>query len=125
MEKWFLTRKGADFQKISQKFHINPVIARLIRNRDIVGDDEIQFYLNGNVENLYDGILMKDMSVAVDIIREKIQERKSIRIIGDYDIDGINATYILLEGIEKLGGDVSVDIPDRMKDGYGLNKTLI
>lgn len=125
MEKWFLTRKGADFQGISQKFHISPVIARLIRNRDIVGDKEIEFYLRGKVEDLYDGILMKDMSVAVDIIREKIQERKPIRIIGDYDIDGVNATYILLEGIEKLGGDVSVDIPDRMKDGYGLNKTLI
>lgn len=125
MQKWFLTRKGADFQGISQKFHISPVIARLIRNRDIVGDDEIKFYLRGKVEDLYDGILMKDMSVAVDIIREKIQERKPIRIIGDYDIDGVNATYILLEGIEKLGGDVSIDIPDRMKDGYGLNKSLI
>lgn len=125
MQKWFLTRKGADFQGISQKFHISPVIARLIRNRDIVGDEEIQFYLRGKVEDLYDGILMKDMSVAVDIIREKLQERKPIRIIGDYDIDGVNSTYILLEGIEKLGGDVSIDIPDRMKDGYGLNKALI
>lgn len=125
MQKWFLTRKGADFQGISQKFHISPVVARLIRNRDVVGDEEIQFYLRGKVEDLYDGILMKDMAVAVDIIREKIQERKSIRIIGDYDIDGVNATYILLEGIEKLGGDVSIDIPDRMKDGYGLNRALI
>lgn len=125
MQKWFLTRKGADFQGISQKFHISPVVARLIRNRDVVGDEEIQFYLRGKVEDLYDGILMKDMSVAVDIIREKIQERKPIRIIGDYDIDGVNATYILLEGIEKLGGDVSIDIPDRMKDGYGLNRALI
>lgn len=125
MQKWFLTRKGADFQGISQKFHISPVVARLIRNRDIVGDKEIEFYLHGKVEDLYDGILMKDMSVAVDIIREKIRENKPIRIIGDYDIDGVNATYILLEGIEQLGGEVSVDIPDRMKDGYGLNKTLI
>lgn len=125
MEKWFLMRKGADFQEISQKFHVSPVIARLIRNRDVVGDSEIEFYLHGNMENLYDGILMKDMAVAVDIIREKIQDKKQIRIIGDYDIDGVNATYILLEGIEKLGGNVSVDIPDRMKDGYGLNKSLI
>ncbi|WP_461812298.1 single-stranded-DNA-specific exonuclease RecJ [Faecalimonas sp.] len=125
MEKWFLTRKGADFQEISQKFHVSPIIARLIRNREVVGDDEIEFYLHGTIENLYDGILMKDMAVAVDIVREKIQEKKEIRIIGDYDIDGVNATYILLEGIEKLGGNVSVDIPDRMKDGYGLNKSLI
>ena len=96
--------KGSRLSGISQKFHIGPVVARLIRNRDVVGDEEIQFYLRGKVEDLYDGILMKDMSVAVDIIREKIQERKPIRIIGDYDIDGVNATYILLEGIEKLGG---------------------
>ncbi|WP_461809785.1 single-stranded-DNA-specific exonuclease RecJ [Faecalimonas sp.] len=125
MEKWFLTRKGADFQEISQKFHVSPVIARLIRNRDVIGDSEIECYLHGNMESLYDGILMKDMAVAVDILREKIQDKKPIRIIGDYDIDGVNATYILLEGIEKLGGNVSVDIPDRMKDGYGLNKSLI
>lgn len=125
MEKWFLTRKGADFQGISQRFHISPILARLIRNRDIVGDEAIDLYLNGTIAELYDGILMKDMDVAVSILQEKIREGKDIRIIGDYDIDGINATYILLRGLRELGARVSMDIPDRMKDGYGLNQNLI
>lgn len=125
MEKWIVMRKGAPFQEIAEKFHIHPVIARLIRNRDVVGDEAIELYLNGTITDLYDGMLMKDMDKAVDILLEKISDRKKIRIIGDYDIDGINATYILLEGLRALGGRVSVDIPDRMKDGYGLNKTLI
>ncbi len=125
MEKWFVMRKGAPFGEIAEKFHINPVLARLIRNRDIVGDENIQRYLYGTLNDLHDGMLMKDMDKAVDILLEKIQEDKKIRIIGDYDIDGINATYILLEGIRALGGDVDIDIPDRMKDGYGLNRELI
>lgn len=125
MEKWFLTRKGADFQKISQTFHISPILARLIRNRDIVGDAAVDMYLNGTAADLYSGLLMKDMETAVSILRGKIRDEKHIRVIGDYDIDGINATYILIEGIRGLGGVVSSDIPDRMKDGYGLNKSLI
>lgn len=124
-EKWFLTRKGADFQKISQQFHISPILARLIRNRDIIGDKEIELYLNGTIAELYDGMLMKDMDVAISILQEKIREGKKIRVIGDYDIDGINATYILMEGIRNLGGEADIDIPDRMKDGYGLNRSLI
>ncbi len=125
MEKWVILRKGADFQKISEKFHIHPVLARLIRNRDIIGDENIDFYLNGTIGDLHDGMLMKDMDRAVDILLEKIHEGRKIRVIGDYDIDGINATYILLEGLRALGADVDIDIPDRMKDGYGLNKSLI
>ena len=125
MEKWIEIRKGAPFGEIAEKFQIHPVIARLIRNRDVVGDDNIHSYLNGTISDLYDGILMKDMHKAVDILLEKIAEKKKIRIIGDYDIDGINATYILLEGLRTLGGEVDIDIPDRMKDGYGLNQVLI
>ena len=125
MEKWTILRKGADFQKIAEKFQIHPIIARLIRNRDVVGDENIDFYLNGTIADLHDGMLMKDMDRAIDILLEKIHEGKKIRVIGDYDIDGINATYILLEGLRALGGDVDIDIPDRMKDGYGLNKNLI
>lgn len=125
MEKWFVMRKGAPFQEIAEKFHINPVLARIIRNRDVIGDENIQLYLHGTIAELHDGILMKDMNRAVDIILEKIQEHRKIRIIGDYDIDGINATYILLEGLRALGGNVDIDIPDRMKDGYGLNQHLI
>ena len=125
MEKWVVMRKGADFQKIADKFDVHPIIARLIRNRDIIGDENIDFYLNGTIGDLHDGMLMKDMDRALDILLEKIHERRKIRVIGDYDIDGINATYILLEGLRMLGADVDIDIPDRMKDGYGLNKNLI
>ena len=125
MEKWFVMRKGAPFQEIAEKFQIHPILARLIRNRDVIGDEAIQLYLNGTIADLYDGMLMKDMDKAVDILQEKIREDKKIRIIGDYDIDGINSTYILLEGIKYLGGEADIDIPDRMKDGYGLNRNLI
>ena len=125
MEKWIVLRKGADFQKIAEKFQIHPVVARLIRNRDVIGDENIDFYLNGTIADLHDGMLMRDMDKAIDILIEKIHEGKKIRVIGDYDIDGINATYILLEGLRALGADVDIDIPDRMKDGYGLNKNLI
>ena len=125
MEKWFVAMKMADFNGIAEKYQISPIIARLMRNRDVVGDDAIDFYLNGTVENLYDGLLMKDMDRAVDILKEKIEEGKKIRVIGDYDIDGVNATYILQQGLAGLGADVDTDIPDRIKDGYGLNQMLI
>lgn len=125
MENWVLLRKGADFQHISEKFHISPRVASLIRNRDVIGDDAIEKYLNGTIADLYDGMLMKDMDKAVAVLGEKIKENAKIRIIGDYDIDGIQSTYILLEGFWMLGADVDSDIPDRMKDGYGLNRNLI
>ena len=125
MEKWFVAMKKADFNGIAEKYQISPIIARLMRNRDVIGDDAIDFYLNGTVEDLYDGLLMKDMDRAVDILKEKIEEGKKIRVIGDYDIDGVNATYILQQGLAGLGADVDTDIPDRIKDGYGLNQMLI
>ena len=125
MEKWFLTMKKADFSGIARKYHISPITARLIRNRDVIGDEAIDFYLNGTIADLYDGMLMQDMDKAVEILAEKIEEEKQIRIIGDYDIDGVNATYILQEGLSGLGAHVDTDIPDRIKDGYGLNIDLI
>lgn len=125
MEKWFLTMKKADFNSIARKYHISPITARLIRNRDVIGDEAIDFYLNGTIADLYDGMLMQDMDKAVEILAEKIEEEKRIRIIGDYDIDGVNATYILQEGLSGLGAHVDTDIPDRIKDGYGLNIDLI
>ena len=125
MEKWFVAMKKADFNGIAEKYQISPIIARLMRNRDVIGDEAIDFYLNGTVEDLYDGLLMKDMDRAVDILKEKIEEGKKIRVIGDYDIDGVNATYILQQGLAGLGADVDTDIPDRIKDGYGLNQLLI
>ena len=125
MEKWFVAMKKADFNGIAEKYQISPIIARLMRNRDVIGDEAIDFYLNGTVEDLYDGLLMKDMDRAVDILKEKIEEGKKIRVIGDYDIDGVNATYVLQQGLAGLGADVDTDIPDRIKDGYGLNQMLI
>lgn len=125
MQRWFITMKKADFNRIGEKYHISPIVARLIRNRDIIGDDAIDFYLNGTIADLYDGMLMKDMDRAVEILAEKIREEMRIRVIGDYDIDGVNATYILQEGLSGLGADVDTDIPDRIKDGYGLNRMLI
>lgn len=125
MEKWFITMKKADFNEIAEKYHISPILARLIRNRDIVGDEAVDFYLNGTIADLYDGMLMKDMDRAVEILSEKIREEKRIRVIGDYDIDGVNATYILQQGLSELGAKVDTDIPDRIRDGYGLNIDLI
>lgn len=125
MERWVLLRKGADFEAIGKKYQISPRLACLIRNRDVIGEEAVDRYLNGTISDLYDGMLMKDMDKAIDILKEKILEDKKIRVIGDYDIDGVNATYILLEGLERLGADVDSDIPDRISDGYGLNRHLI
>lgn len=125
MEQWVLLRKGAKFDRIAKEFHISPRLACLIRNRDVIGDAAIEQYLNGDIMKLPDGYLMKDMEKSVSILKERIENHKKIRVIGDYDIDGVNAVYILLEGLEKLGADADSDIPDRIKDGYGLNVDLI
>lgn len=125
MEKWFVKMKKADFQAIAEKYHISPILARLLRNRDVVEDGDIDMYLNGTAADLYDGLLMKDMDRAVEILAGKIRDKASIRIIGDYDIDGVNATYILQEGLTRLGAKVDTDIPDRIRDGYGLNIMLV
>ena len=125
MERWVLLRKGADFEAIGKKYQISPRLACLIRNRDVIGEEAVDRYLNGTISDLYDGMLMKDMDKAIDVLKEKILEDKKIRVIGDYDIDGVNATYILLEGLERLGADVDSDIPDRISDGYGLNRHLV
>ncbi|MDE7334189.1 MAG: single-stranded-DNA-specific exonuclease RecJ [Lachnospiraceae bacterium] len=125
MAKWMVAAKKADFDRISEKYHISPVIARIIRNRDVVGDEAIERFLKGDLKDMYAPGLMKDMTLAADIILGKIRQGKSIRIIGDYDVDGICATYILLTGIRALGGKADTAIPHRMKDGYGLNESLI
>ena len=125
MEKWMVYAKKADFQEIGRKFGIDPVIARLIRNRDVDGEEAIQSYLHGTLEELPSPWLMKDIGKAVEILRIKIAENKKIRIIGDYDIDGVTATCILLKGLRYLGAQVDTCIPDRIKDGYGLHEQLI
>ncbi len=125
MAKWMEIRKGADFQAISEKFQITPYTARLIRNKDIVEENEIEEYLHGGLKDLHPASLMKGIPEAVTLLREKIRRKAFIRIIGDYDIDGVCATYILLKGLEQAGARVDTDIPDRKKDGYGLNLDLI
>ena len=125
MEKWIEIRKGGNFMEMAKKYGIAPLIARIIRNRDITDEKEITEYLYGGKEALHNPHLLKDADKAAEIIAEGIAGKKAMRIIGDYDIDGVNATYILLEGIRRCGGNVDAAIPDRMKDGYGINEHLI
>ncbi len=125
MERWVVTAKKADFQKIGRKFHIDPVTARIIRNRDIIEEGEIDEYLHGDLSKLHPARLMKDMDRAVSLIRQAVEEKKHIRIIGDYDIDGVMSTYILLEGMTRVGACVDTYIPDRIQDGYGMHEHLV
>lgn len=125
MEKWFVIQKGADFNAIAARFHISPVTARLIRNREITDEAAVEKYLNGTLDDLYDPHLLLDAEHLVAILADKIAQKKFIRIIGDYDIDGVMSTYILYQGITRCGGVVTTKIPDRMRDGYGINMHLI
>ncbi|MGI6011501.1 MAG: single-stranded-DNA-specific exonuclease RecJ [Ruminococcus sp.] len=125
MEKWVVSAKRADFKKIADTFGIDPVTARLIRNRNVTGMDEIRKYLYGNLDMLPSPWLMKDMERAVNILEEKIEGGKKIRVIGDYDIDGVMASYILQKGLKRLGARADVMIPHRILDGYGINESLI
>ena len=125
MERWVLLRKGGDFEAMGEKFNISPRLACLIRNRNVIGEAKVHKFLNGTIEEINDGRLMKGMEAAALIVKKKIKNNQKIRIIGDYDIDGINAAYILLEGIEGLGAEADYDIPDRITDGYGLNMELL
>lgn len=125
MEKWMVYNKKADFQKIGSEFGIDPVIARLIRNRDIQDMKEIRSYLYGTLAEIPSPWKMKDMERAVQILQKIITQKKKIRIIGDYDIDGVTATCILLKGLKRLNANVDTYIPDRVKDGYGMHEQLI
>ena len=125
MEKWFVSAKKADFKEIGRQFDIDPVIARLIRNRDVTGAKAIQEYLWGTIQDIPGPELLKGMKEATSILKQKIREKKKIRIIGDYDIDGVTATYILIKGLERLGARADTYIPDRITDGYGIHMPLI
>ncbi len=125
MAKWFMAAKKADFKSIAEKFHIDPVISRIIRNRDIITEEEIRLFLQGNLSDLHEPKELKDAWKAAEILKEKIGLQKKIRIIGDYDVDGICATYILYKGLSVCGAKVDAFIPHRMKDGYGINELLI
>ena len=124
-EKWYVAAKKADFQGIAKRFGIDPVTARIIRNRDVVGDDEIRQYLYGTRAELGDPAQLQGGMEAASLLKQKIEAGKKIRIIGDYDIDGVNSTYILYRALTRCGAQVDYEIPDRMKDGYGLNISLL
>ena len=120
-----LQTKRADFNAIAARFHISPVTARIIRNRDVEGEKAIDRYLNGTLDQLYDPHLMKDMDKAAALILEKIRAGVRIRIVGDYDIDGMCSTYLLYRGLTRCGADVDYQIPERIRDGYGINESII
>ncbi len=125
MKKWVVAAKKADFNQIAQKFNISPMLARIMRNRDIIGDEAINMYLNGTVNDMYDPYLMKGMDSGVMMLSDTIRAGGKIFIIGDYDIDGICSSYILLKCIERIGGTAMVRLPDRVKDGYGMNTVMV
>ena len=125
MEKWIVESKRADFQALSQRFGISPVLARIIRNRDVVGEEAMERFLHGTLRDIPDGKKFQDLSKAADILEEKIRIGAKVRILGDYDIDGVCATYILLKGLSRLGLSCSYDIPDRIADGYGMNRRMV
>ena len=117
--------KKDNFDAIAQKYNISPVIARIIRNRDVVGDQQIEEYLHGDIDDMHSPHLMKGIDDAVAILAEKIQTGKRIRVMSDYDIDGICSGYILIQALGELGAQVDLKIPDRVKDGYGLNPEMV
>ena len=124
-EKWLVHSKKLDFKKYAEIFNIDQVTARVIRNRGLITQEEFDIYLNAGMDKMYNPMLMKDMDKAINIISESINKDEKIRIIGDYDIDGVCSGYILTDGIRNLGGNVDFDVPDRVLDGYGINERLI
>lgn len=124
-EQWMVYTKKADFAGIAAEFGISPITARILRNRDVVGDEAIRAFLYGKLSDCPKPELLKDMEKAADILLDKLLQEKPIRIIGDYDVDGVCATYILYKGLERLGAKVDYDIPHRIRDGYGINIELI
>ena len=122
---WTVYGKKADFAAIGEKYNIDQVVARVIRNRDIIEDKDIDMFLNGGMDSVHDPSLMRDMDKACSIMREKILSGKKIRIISDYDVDGVMSNYILLAGLRNAGADADYEIPDRMTDGYGINERIV
>ncbi len=125
MEKWYIRNKKGNVEKISNKFNISKILAKLLINRDIIDDDIIYKFLYPNIEYQYDEELMSDFKIAINLIKVKISQNKKIRIIGDYDVDGITSVYILYDCLKKIGADVDYYIPHRINDGYGINKNIV
>ena len=124
-EKWMVHSKKADFDGFAKALGVSPIVARIMRNKDLESIEAQRAFLDNSLEGLHNPSLMKDMDKAIDIIKLKIEEGKHIRVIGDYDIDGICSTYILVKGLQGMGAFVTYDIPDRILDGYGINENLI
>ncbi len=124
-EKWMLQTKRADFEEIGRRHHISPVTARIIRNRDVIGPESVEKYLRGGLKDLYSPCLLKDMDRTVAILKEKAEKSRPIRIVGDYDIDGVCSTYLLYRALTRVGAVADYEIPDRIKDGYGINESII
>ncbi len=124
-EQWMIYGRKADFKGIGERFGIDQVTARIMRNRGVEGDEEIEAYLHGRLEDCASPFLLKDMDKTIRILSDKIREGKRIRVIGDYDIDGVCASYILVKALERAGASVDCDIPDRIRDGYGINIHII
>lgn len=126
-EIWMLQTKRADFNGLAMRLGVSPVAVRIMRNRGLLDESEMRKYLYGTLDDLYDPRQMKGMETAAGIIEKKLIEGKKIRIIGDYDIDGVCSTYILLKGFHRAAGNGQIDyeIPDRIRDGYGINESII
>ncbi len=125
MEKWFLANKKADFAAIGKKFGVSPVIAKIIRNRDIVDENDIHRFLYGAMDDLYDPMLMKDMDMLAAELKKSINSGKRIRVVQDYDVDGCMSGYILVTAIRLCGGNADYDVPDRTSEGYGINERIV
>ena len=124
MAKWMLYTKRADFRAIAEACGISMVLARVIRNRDVIGIEETQRFLRGSLADLYSPLLLPDMEKAVGLLCEKIRRGEAVRVIGDYDVDGICASYILMRVLSACGASADVVLPDRIKDGYGMNPRM-
>ena len=125
MRQWMVAAKKADFYMIAEKFHVDPVVARIIRNREVIGEKNIRIYLGGNLSDLSDPHQMKDMDRLVEILAQKIRKQVHIRIIGDYDVDGVTSSHLFLTALRRVGAKVDVVIPHRIQDGYGLSLHLL
>lgn len=145
-ELWMVQTKRADFSGLAMRLGVSPVAVRVMRNRGLTEEAEMRKYLYGTLDDLYDPRLMKGMEQAAELIVRKLKEGKHVRIIGDYDIDGVCSTYILLKGFQRAAKELSqrcsleagrysvekendaqidYEIPDRIKDGYGINESII
>ena len=125
MENWVIKNKKADFELIVKECGVSEVLARCLVNKDFKTPEEIEVFLHPKLADMHDPFLMKDMEKACLILRQKIAEGRKVRIIGDYDVDGVIATYVLYRSLKCVGALVDYEIPDRIKDGYGMNNQMV